>query len=230
MKEGEPRQEEELIPKQEAPLLSENALERKTLDSIKLEAPSDELLEKALHDPRVHYVPSLKQRDFTADGGPILNASQYYDEWKQSKDNSYKAGISTFDEFVMHGLQETLQRDLKDKFPVSIRGVALNIGETINDGQSDEVLGVTDVLKLGTEKRGRTETKIPTLRYDAGDEFPYRSRQWLQQSPVELRKKLEQYKDQIFPAVLVYKADKPELLEIYIVDYMDEQNRKEEEK
>lgn len=227
MKEGGPRHDEELTPEQEASLFSENASERKTLDSVKLEIPSDELLEKALHDPRVHYVPSLEQRDFTAVGGPIVNASQYYNDWKKGGYESHKAGIFTFDEFVMPGLQETLQRDLKDKFPVSIRGVALNIGETINEGQSDEVLGITDVLKLGTERRGRTG---PTLRYGADDKFPDRAQQWLQQSPVELRKKLGQYKDQIFPAVLVYKEDKPELLEIYIVDYLDEQKIKEEEK
>lgn len=217
MKGEEPRQDKESTPE----------LEQEASDSIKLEAPSAELLEKALRDPRVHYVPSLKERDFTADGGPIQNASQYYDEWKKGKHESHKAGIFTFEEFVMSQLQETLQRDLKDKFPVSIRGVALNIGETINDGQPNEVLGIADVLKLGTERRGRTENRIPTLRYDAGDEFPSRSQQWLQQSPAELREKLEQYKDQIFPAVLVYRADKPELLEIYIVDYMVEQNRKE---
>ncbi len=227
MKEREPGQKGELTPGQEAPLLSEDALERKILDSIKIEAPSDELLEKALHNSRVHYVPSLKQRDFTAYGGPIVSAPQYYNEFKQDNCEPHKAGIFTFNEFVMRILQETLQRDLKDNFPVSVRGVALNIGETINNGQSDEVLGIADVLKLGTERRG---VKMPTLRYGEGDDFPSRSRQWLQQSSEELRKELEQYKDQIFPAVLVYKAGGPELLGIYIVDYLAEQNRKEEEK
>jgi hypothetical protein len=230
MKEGEPRREEELTPEQEDSLLLEKALEQKTLGSVNLETPSNELLEKALNDPRVHYVPSVKQRDFTSDGGSILSASQYYNELKNSKFEPHKAGIFTFDEFVIRGLQNILQQDLKDKFPVSIRGVALNIGETINDGQPDEVLGITDVLKLDTERRDRTGTNIPTLRYNEGDDFPFRSKQWLQQSPVELRKELEQYKDQIFPAVLVYKADSPELLEIYIADFMDEQNVKEEEK
>lgn len=194
--------------------------------SVKLEAPRAEFLEKAQQDPRVHYVPSSEKRDFSAAGGPIVDASQYYNAWRSGKMESHKAGTYTFSEFVVKNLHATLQRDLAEQFPVSIRGIALNIGDTINEGQPNEVLGVSAVLTLGTERRGRTDTKIPTLRYDAGDIFPQRSEQWLQQSPGELRKQLDpKYRNQIFPAVLVYTADKPDLIGIYITDYMDEQKK-----
>lgn len=188
---------------------------------IDLETPSVELLEKIQSDPRVHYVPSLKQLDFSSEGSSPMNLEQYYHAWQSGQVESHKAGIFTFQEFIVDPLNKTLNRDLADQFPVSIRGVALNIGETINKGQPDEILGIKDVLILGTERRDRTGQKIPALRYEG--QFPHRSEQWLRQSPKELREILgPKYKDQIFPAVLVYKADQPELIGIYITDYLDE--------
>jgi hypothetical protein len=187
-----------------------------------IEAPDPELLEKALSDPRVHYVASLSELDCTDEGGPIVNASQYYSAWSESTEDKGSAGIYTFDDFIMPPLKNAMQRDLAPSFPVAVRGIALNIGDTINES-GIEVLGISEVLNLGTERPARTGTQIPRLLYDSGDPFPFRSLQWLHQSPIDLRHDLpEEYQQNIFPAVLVYKAEAPDLISIYIVDYLDE--------
>lgn len=189
--------------------------------SATLEAPNVGLLEEVLRDSRVHYVPSLKQVDFSADGGPILDASQYYNEVQTGNFEPHKADILTFDTYVMTPLKEALQRDFSQQFPVSVRGVALNLGETINLNQPNEILGITDILKLGTERRERTGDRIPTLRYEANGQFPSRSQEWLLQSPPKLRGIVDpSCEHQIFPAVLVY-GENQSLLGIYIVDYLD---------
>lgn len=194
-----------------------------------LQAPPSELLEKALNDPRVQYIPSAKQLDFSQQGGLVFDAAQYYQEWKGGGVESHKAGIHTFRAFVTPEVTKTLQKDLAGHFPVAVRGIALNIGETIHKGQPNEVLGVSEVVALGTERRERTGDRIPTLVYEAGEDFPSRSEQWLLEAPTQLRALLPEYKDQIFPAVLVYKKtgiNKKELLKVYIVDHLSEQEEK----
>ncbi|MDA9101338.1 FHA domain-containing protein, partial [Omnitrophica bacterium] len=87
-----------------------------------------------------------------------------------------------------------------------------------------DVPGIQEVLLLGNERRSRaaeSAARTGFLPQDETSKINSRSKQWTLQSPQELRQQVSAARtEQIFPAILVYEAGSPDLLAVYILDYL----------